>query len=101
MKAYRAYEEGGECATIVFAETVGKAKSIAQNCDACEGADWVNIRVNREPAADRLYKGGVEIDWYDNETRLILVRDLGWRCAEPSWECEGCAAKEFCCWMEE
>lgn len=35
MKAYKAYEVDGDCATIVFAESAGAAKRIAQTTDAC------------------------------------------------------------------
>ena len=37
MKAYKAYEVDGDCPTIVFAESAGAAKRIAQTTDACEG----------------------------------------------------------------
>lgn len=101
LKAYKARTINGDCATIVFAETASQAKAIAQGCDCCEDASWTEIRVNREPMADHLYKGAPEIDWYDPETRLTLVRDFGWACFEPSFECENCCAREFCRWFEE
>lgn len=101
MKAYRAYEVGGEGATIVFAETASQAKSVAKACDCCEDARWTDIRVNREPIADSLYKGKPEIDWYDPETRLALVRDFGWACFEPSFECDSCEARKFCSHWED
>ena len=101
MKAYRAYEVGGEGATIVFAETASQAKSVAKACDCCEDARWTDVRVNREPRADSLYKGQSEIDWYDPETRLVLVRDLGWACYEPSFECDSCNARKFCSHWED
>ena len=68
VKAYYAYEKGGDCATIVFAENRSQAKMIAQTCDCCEDAQYIDIRVNRIPEADKLYKGLSEIDWYDDET---------------------------------
>ena len=101
MKAYNAYDVNGDCATIVFAENATRAKSIATLCDACEDSLWVDIRVSREPSADRLYKGKPEIDWDDQEQRKVMVRDMGWRCLEPSWECDTCEAKEFCSWHQE
>lgn len=30
-----------------------------------------------------------------------MVRDMGWSCNEPSWECDTCEAKEWCRWNEE
>lgn len=101
MKAYRVYDVNGDVATIVFAENAGKAKSIASLSEYFFDSSWTDLRVKREPDADRLYKGKPEIDWDDQEQRKILVRDMGWRCLEPSWECDICEAKEFCSWHQE
>lgn len=101
MKAYVAYEKDSDYSTIVFAESATQAKVIAQRCDCCEDARYIDIRVNRVKKADGLYKGLSEIDWYDSETRLILVRDFEWFCWEPSWECEDCPAKAYCKWHRE
>lgn len=100
-KAYKAYEKDGDYSTIVFAENVAGAKKIAQATDTCSEARYIDIRVVRLPEADKLYKGLAEIDWYDNETRMALVRDFGWRCFETSWECDNCSAKPHCSWHEE
>lgn len=101
MKAYKAWVEHGEGSTIVFAETRNEAKVIALSCDCCEDARYIDIRVRRVPEADKLYKGKSEIDWYDPETRVVLVRDFGWSCYDPSWECDDCPAKPYCHWHEQ
>ena len=100
-KAYRAYEKDSDYATIVFAENATQAKTIALSCDACEGARYIDIRVQRMQGADKLYKGYAEIDWYNDETRIALVRDFGWACLEIFWECDTCPAKQYCRWHEE
>lgn len=100
-KAYYAHEKDGDCATIVFADTPSQAKRIAQTCDCCEDAEYIDLRVRRMPEADKLYKGAPEIDWYDDETRITLVRDFGWQCFEPSYECDTCLTKQYCSWFEE
>lgn len=74
---------------------------ISMGCDCCEGASYIEISVKRMKALDGLYKGIPEIDWYDPETRMLLVRDYGWSCTETSWECLFCAAKKHCMWWEE
>lgn len=98
VKAYRAYDaaypEHGS--TVVFAENRGKAKAVASESDNFDGCDYINIRVQRFKEADKLYKGQSEIDWYDDDTRIFMVRDMGWTCLETSLECDGCAAKAFC-----
>ena len=101
LKAYKAFEKDSEFSTIVFAQNRTEAKLVAMNCDCCEYAAYVDIRVQRLPAADMLYKGRSEIDWDDPETRVALVRDFGWSCLEPWWECDTCQAKPYCHWHEE
>lgn len=104
MKAYRAWdtENNDGASTIVFAETAREAKKIAMSwTEACEDAEYINIRVKREPLADSLYKGAHEIDWYDMQTRLVLVKELGWACFETSLGCDDCEAKKWCRHWEE
>lgn len=100
-KAYRVCEKDGDCATIVFAENATQAKLVAQVTDCCEDAKYIDIRVRRLPEADKLYRGFPEIEWYNPEIRVALVRDFGWACFEPSWECDNCPAKPYCHWHEE
>ena len=101
IKAYHASEKDGDCSTIVFAENANHAKLIAQASDCCSDAKYIDIRVYRIKEADKMYKGRAEIDWYDDETRIMLVRDFGWSCFEPSWECDDCPANPYCRWHEE
>lgn len=103
MKAYKAWDEKAfdPCATIVFAENIKEAKKIAMATDTCEEANFIDIRVKRYKDADCLYKGSSEINWYDKETRIALVRDFGWRCYDTSFECESCEARQYCSWFEE
>lgn len=96
MKAYKATTVNADFGTIVFAENTAKAKMLALHTDCCEGSSWIDIRVNRYPMADKLFKGLTEVDWYDDETRLEMVRDLGWACDDISFECEICEARRFC-----
>lgn len=99
-KAYQVWLDSGEGSTIVFATSRNEAKMMALSCDCCEGARYIDISAKRMKALDGLYKGETEIDWYDPETRLILVRDYGWQCVDPSWECDKCVAKEHCLYGE-
>ena len=96
IKAYNVWANDAEYSTIVFAENRTQAKLIAMGCDCCEDAQYIDIRAKRFAPADKLYKGAAEIDWYDPDTRLALVRDFAWSCYETSWECDTCNAKQFC-----
>jgi len=86
--------EGG--CTVVFAETRGQAKLIAQRTDACEDAEFLRIRCTRFPDADSMYRGRNEMDWYNAEDRTFLCAH-GWQCLEPDPDdCASCPAKEEC-----
>lgn len=107
MKAYivsdeRSYED---YATIVFAETCGKAKAAALSTDACEDAEFTDIRALRVKELDRFYRGASEMDWYDEQDRIGMVRFGGMHC---SWEIdktalqgEICSARKWCNRYEE
>lgn len=103
MKAYKAYDkynyEG--YSTVVFAENAAKAKVIAFHSEACEDAQFIDIRVHRLPEMDKHYRGLDEVDWYCPKDRRALVA-LGWYCLDPeSWECNGCPANDICEYFKE
>lgn len=101
MKAWLVREKGEFCAEVVFAETRGKARAFALHyCDCCDGANFTDIEVRREPNADKYYKEGKwHLDWDNPKDRIALVKDCGFICDYSwiAWEhCEECAAKEYC-----
>lgn len=100
MKAWLVRERGEFRATVVFAETCGKAKSAALHTEACEDADFVNIEVRRLKEADKYHKPGKkELDWLNAADRIAMVKDCGFTCDSEAhcWEnCVDCPAKEFC-----
>lgn len=98
MKAWLVRERDSEYATVVFAETRGKARSLAMATDACEDADFCDTDVSRKPQLDRYYKEGKkEMDWYDDKDRLALVKEAGFYCVDSDLvECDQCPAKKYC-----
>lgn len=100
MKAWLVKQEAEFYATVVFAETRGKARALAMSTDACEDARFCEIVVKREPQMDKYYKEGKkEMDWQSSEDRIALVKDCGFQCAPDCFEpeqCEYCPAKEYC-----
>ena len=86
--------------TVVFAETRGKARSIAMSTDCCEDEDFLDIEVRRAPQIDKYYKKGkVEMDWENPKDHIALVKELNFRCdySYLEWEdCESCPAKKYC-----
>jgi hypothetical protein len=99
-KAWLVREKNEFAATVVFAETRGKAKSIAMHTETCEDVDFVDIDVCRLKYADKYYKPGKrELDWYNSADRIAMVKDCGFTCipdARCAEECADCPAKEFC-----
>ena len=82
--------------TVVYAETAGRARAIAQRTDCCEDVDWCNITVHRIKIMDEHYRGRPEMDWYNKDDRRALV-EAGWKCWEPSdWECNACWCRDVC-----
>lgn len=85
-------------AAIVFAETRGKAKSVALSTDACSEGRFTDLVATRCPEADELYKEGKrEADWDDPKDRLVMVRDLGFSCEDKDLKkCDRCCARKYC-----
>lgn len=100
MKAWLVREKDEFVATIVFAETRGQAKVVAQWTDACDGVDFMKIECLRMKEADKYYRPGKsELDWDNPEDRIAMVKDCGFTCdwdARSVNECAQCSAKEFC-----
>ena len=87
MKAYSVRDKNSDCFTIVFAESVNKAKVIALHTDACEDSYYTDIRTKRIPDLDKYYRvGKKEMDWFDDADRIALVRDAGYSCDPEYWE---------------
>ncbi len=96
MKAWLVRARDCEYATVVFADTRGKARSIAMHTEACEDAGFCDIEVHREPQMDKYYSDGkMEMDWYNSKDRIALVKDCGFQCVEDC-DYEDCPAREYC-----
>ncbi len=105
MKAWLVRIKDEFCATVVFAETRGKAKSLAMLTTACEDAGFCDIEVKREPQMDKYYvEGKKEMDWFDPKDRIALVKECGFHCDIEYWErkdCVECPAKEYCGYYQD
>lgn len=105
MKAWLVKDKDQFCATVVFAETRGKARAMAMHTESCEDVDFCDIEVRRRPNLDKYYRDGKkEMDWYNSKDRIALVKDGGFICDIDYWEiedCETCPAKQYCDGYEE
>ena len=96
MKAWKVESSDYSYSTVVFAETRGKARSIAAETDCCEDMDFIEISPIRFPEADCMHKGRKEMNWEDDDDRYFLV-EHGWSCEYPEYsDCEKCTAKKIC-----
>ena len=100
MKAWIVKDKNEYCATVVFAETRGKARAAAMLTDTCEDVDFCDIEVRRRPQLDKYYvEGKREMDWFNAKDRIALVRECGFYCGDEYLEradCEVCPAKLYC-----
>lgn len=68
--------------------------------DCCECAHFCDIEVTRMPQADKYYtEGKTELDWFNPNDRLVLVKECGFMCdydAFQTEDCTACSAKAFC-----
>lgn len=104
MKAYEVCDANCDVgfSYVIFAETRGKA--IRYALDHSDGAyDWYSfteMRALRRPALDKYYRGEPMMDWDDDNDRVAMVREAGFRCSYEidvdEDECLRCAAHEWC-----
>ena len=87
-------------AAVVFAETRGQAKVLAQSTDACEDMAFTDIRAVRAQELDQFYRGKPEMDWFDPDDRKAMVQYGGFHCSPEvdvyKEKCEACPAHEWC-----
>ena len=97
MKAWLVYEKNETLSTVVFAETAGKARALAQYTYTCEDVEFCDIRAQRIPQIDKYYTDGkLEMDWFKMEDRVALVKEAGFQCNYDPFDCESCPAAEWC-----
>lgn len=100
IKAWLVREKDEFCAAVVFAETRGKARALAQRTEACEDVAFLDIEVRRCRAADKHYrKGKKELDWQVSADRIALVKDCGFQCSPEAYapeDCPACPAAKWC-----
>ena len=100
MKAWRVNVKDEFCVEVVFAETRGKAKTLALSTDTCEDAHFTEIEACRLPQLDKYYKEGKwHFDWENPKDRIVLVKECGFHCDSDYFDledCDLCSAREYC-----
>ena len=99
MKAWLIRENDTEGCEVIFAETRGKAKSIALQTDTFSECDFCDLEVCRARNIDKYYTNGKRrMDWNNQKDRLALVKEYGFSCIDECFGefCEDCLSKEYC-----
>ena len=98
IKAWIVSEKGEFAQDVVFAETRGKAKSIAMYTPSCCETRFIDIRAKRFPKADYRYDGITSVmNWYNPGDRLFLVKEAGFYCNPILFDdCKDCIARYYC-----
>ena len=102
MKAYDVSDRDGVLgySIVVFAETRGKAIAYAHYKDDFCDFRWTEMSALRKPELDKYYNGKTEMDWYNMEDRIAMVKDANFQCSYEVditlEECESCPAHEWC-----
>ncbi len=83
---------------VVFAETRGKAKTIALKDESFREYNFCELQARRFPIADSKYDGREKMDWENPQDRMFLVKECDWSCLDWDDEhrCKKCVAKEYC-----
>ena len=100
MKAWRCINDYDGYTTIVFAETAGKARYIAMQSDTIgDDLEFRDVVVRREKKLDAYYRGRSEMDWFNADDRIAMVKDGDMECDDDSFDpddCKRCTAAEYC-----
>ena len=99
MKAWIVREYDVEACEVVFAETRGKAKTIALDVGTFDDADFCALEGHRVPEIDKYYTDGKRyMNWGNQKDRLALVKECGFSCVDDCFGefCEDCLSKDYC-----
>ena len=98
MKAWKIFCRADfYCRAVVFAETSGKAKSLAMRYEpSCEFLSFIELQAFRAPELDVWYHEKPFLDWDDPNDRNFALAN-GFKC-EDAYEpyCVDCFKKDKC-----
>lgn len=99
MKAWLCETKGEPKAqTVIFALSRRAAKMIAYTSATFRcGVNFSELRVRRIPELDHQCFGRDEMDWENDEDRILMVRYAGMFCRDPKKnKCRACPANPEC-----
>lgn len=92
MKAWGCMNYNIPCGVIVFAETRGKARSLAMTQEGLDGSEWTEIDVKRLPKLDKDFDVACILDWQDGRQTYY---EAGWWGEDGAPMCVRCERYEY------
>ena len=93
LKAFRVSSDHAEVSVIVFAATVGRAKSMALRELEFDGFEFTELKARREKKADAFATREQALTMYTPVEQKIY-QSIGWHEFEANY-CDGCGEYEF------
>lgn len=93
LKAYMVYGDGNyhECCDLIYAHNRQEARVCGYgNSGACEGFEFIEIRANRNKAADEFAEGDLPYSEYNER----ILRKAGFT-SEDGKMCDSCGLNDF------
>lgn len=92
MKAWGCMDYDAECGVIVYAETRGRARSLAMTTDGLDTSDWNNVEVRRVKELDGKRPFGTVLDWYKD---VRLYWEACWYQEWGTSSCDECGRFQY------
>jgi len=92
MKAWGCNDYNAECGYIVFAETRGKAHSIAMGAAGFDCSEWNDVQVKRMPTVDGKQEREGVLEWRGNDR---IYYEAGWFESDNRDACDWCDLCEY------
>lgn len=92
MKAFGCNNYDFPCGVIVFAETQGKARSMAHGEPGFDSTEWIDIDARRLPNLDGKRGSECVLDWQDDAR---IYYEAGWYPEEGAPLCDICGKHEY------
>ena len=92
MKAWSVNDYNAECGYIVFAETRGKARSLAMGEAGLDTSEWTDVEVRRMKTLDGRRTEECVLDWQKD---VRIYYEAGWYESPDSCSCSHCERHEY------
>lgn len=93
IRAFAVTSDYSEQGQIIFANSAVEAIGITQSYDCFEDFEYIDLRVKREPWADKYLKD--ELENLDFCSHASDFKSNGWSCLDPCYDVKCCFNDEL------